>query len=166
LFIICATGHPALAQDPQKAQVRIENGHWALEGDIVIITYDLPADPELTYDVGVVLTRESDANFRVVPKTVAGAIGKGKFAGLKKEIRWDYKKDITAGLTADDYQFDFSIQVVKEGSGTIWYILGVGLLGAGGAVAYQFLKNKDTGGDGISTPSGLPDAPRVRPSGQ
>ena len=166
LFIICATGHPVVAQEQSKGQIRVDNGHWVLEGDIVVITYDLPADPELTYDVGIVMTREGDAIFRVVPKTVTGAIGKGKFAGLKKVIRWDYRKDVAAGLSADDYQFDFSVQVVKEGSNTIWYILGVGLVGAGGAVAYQFLKNKDGAGTGINTTSGLPDAPRVRPSGQ
>lgn len=166
VFILCATSYPVVAQDQQKAQGRVENARWVLEGDVVLITYDLVADPELTYEVGLTFSRDSDANFKVVPKSVAGAVGKGKFAGQKREIRWDYKKDISAGLSGDDYQFDFSIQVVKESSNTIWYLLGVGLVGAGGAVAYQFLKNKDGAGTGVSTSSGLPDAPRIRPSGQ
>jgi hypothetical protein len=164
-FFLLAVAPPVVAQDQKKGEGRVENAKWIVEGDFVVITYDLVADPELTYEVSIVLKRVADANFKIAPSSVTGAIGKGKFAGVKREIRWEFKKDVAAGLPGDDYQFDFSIEVVK-GTSAIWYILGAGLVGAGGVIVSQLSKNKEGSSVTPITTSGLPDAPRVRPANQ
>jgi hypothetical protein len=153
------------AQDRAAGQGRIENARWELVGGVVVITYDLLGDARLTYDVRITLTRTGDKDFKIAPVSVTGAIGKGKYAGVKMVIRWDYKKDVPQGLSGDDYAFEFDIQIVKEegGSNLLLYLAG-GLAVVGGAAALLL-----GGGKAASTtasPSGLPSPPTVRPTSQ
>lgn len=154
-----------VAQDRAVGQGRIENARWELVGGVVVITYDLLGDARLTYDVRITLTRTGDKDFKIAPVSVTGAIGKGKYAGVKMVIRWDYRKDVPQGLSGDDYAFEFVIQIIKEGGGSnlLYYIAG-GLAVVGGAAALLL-----SGGKAASTtasPSGLPSPPTVRPTSQ
>lgn len=145
---------------------RIENARWRLEGEVVIITYDLTADPAFAYDVKIILRKQGDQNFQFVPRSVLGAIGKGKFAGVQREIRWDYKKDVPRGLYGDDYFFEFVINPIPEGGGSNFlYYLGGGLAVAGGVAAYLLL-NKKVEGQTSGQGSGLPGPPTGRPPQQ
>lgn len=141
----------------QEVPGRIENARWEVSGDIVIITYDLIADSDLTYDVSITLTRESDRNFKVFPVSVSGAVYKGKHAGSRKEIRWQYKKDVPQGLSGDDYAFVIVIQIIKESGGSnLLYYLGGGALVVGGAAVLLLSGSKNAE---PSTPAGLPSPP-------
>ncbi len=151
---------PLAAQDRPG---RIENARWEVVGEIVVITYDLIGDAALTYDVHVTLTRESDRNFKIVPVSLTGAIGKGKYAGLRKEIRWEYKKDVPQGLSGDDYAFVFDIQViVEEGGSNLLYYLAGGAALVGGAAILVLSGSKKA--EAVS--SGLPGPPVGRPQSQ
>lgn len=153
----------ALAQDRPGGRGRLENARWELAGDVVVITYDLIGDADLTYEVSITLTRESDKNLKIVPKTVKGAIGRGKYAGVRMEIRWEYRKDVQQPLTGDDYSFEFVIQIIKEESSSnlLYYLLG-GVGVAAGAAALVL-----AGGKKVSeVPSTLPNPPTDRPPSQ
>jgi len=155
----------AVAQERTDGKGRIENAVWTVTGDVVFITYDLIGDASLTYDVAIVLTRERDKSFRIVPKTVSGAVGEGKFAGLRQEIRWEYKKDVLQGLSGDDYQFEFAVNIVKGGGiSSTWYYVGGGLVVVGAVVAAVI--GGGGGGGGTETQSGLPSPPTTKPPSQ
>ena len=147
----------------QDVPSRIENPHWEVSGDIVIITYDLIGDANLTYDVSITLTRESDRNFKIFPIAVTGAVFKGKHAGLKKEIRWRYKIDAPQGFSGDDYAFVFNVQIIREegGSNLLYYLAG-GAVVVGGAALLLLSGSKTT----QTSTSGLPSPPTARPSNQ
>jgi hypothetical protein len=147
----------------QDVPGKIENARWEVSGDIVIITYDLIGDTNLTYDVSLTLTRESDKSFKVFPVSVSGAVFKGKHAGIRKEIRWQFKKDVPQGLSGDDYAFVFVIHIIKEegGSNLLYYLAGGALVAGGAAV---LLLSGSKGGD-ATTPTGLPSPPG-RPANQ
>ena len=148
----------------QDVPAKIQNAQWELSGDIVIITYDLVGNSDLTCNVSIALTRESDKNFRIVPASVTGAIGKGKHVGLKREIRWEYKKDVPQGLPGEDYAFVFDIQIIKEegGSNLLYYLAG-GALVVGGAAVLLLSGSKNAE---ASAPPGLPNPPTARPQNQ
>jgi hypothetical protein len=142
---------------------RIENSRWEVSGDIVIITYDLIGDANLTYDVSITLTRESDKNFKIFPVSVTGAIFKGKHAGLRKEIRWQYKNDVPQGLSGNDYVFVFNVQIIKEeGGGNLLYYLAGGAVVIGGAALLLLSGSKNA----ETSTSGLPNPPTARPTSQ
>jgi hypothetical protein len=148
----------------QDRPAKIENARWEVSGDVVVITYDLVGDSDLSYDVNITLTRESDKNFKIVPVSVSGAIGKGKHAGLRMEIRWNFKKDVTQGLSGDDYSFVFNVQVLKaEGGSNLLYYLAGGAVLVGGAAVLVLSGSKSSE---TSASSGLPSPPTARPPNQ
>ncbi len=156
---------PALAQERQDGKGRIENARWEVAGDVVVITYDLIGDSNLAYDVQVTLTRESNKSFKLVPRAVTGSVGRGKFAGTRMEIRWNYKQDVPQGLEGEDYAFEFVINIVREeGSSNLLYYLGGGALAAGAAAAVLLGGGKKAAA--TPTPTGLPSPPAERPPSQ
>lgn len=157
---------PAFAQEKPGEKGRIANARWQVAGDVVVITYDLVADPNLEYEVNVTLTREGNKNFRVVPRRVSGAVGRGKFAGPRMEIRWEYKNDVSQALEGDDYFFEFVINVIKEegGSNLLYYLGGVGL--AGVAAAAVLLGGSKAASPESPASTGLPAPPSGRPPSQ
>ncbi|MFH0989273.1 MAG: hypothetical protein V1799_04565, partial [bacterium] len=151
---------PLLAQEKGLQRERIENARWAIVEGTVVINYDLVAKPDVEYEVKIVLKRESDRNFSFTPKTVSGAIGEGKHAGVNKEIRWSYMKDLPSGIYGDGYFFEFSVDVVESSS---WYYYALGALAVIGGGGAYFLGKPKTGGDS-TVPQGLPEAPKTRPN--
>ena len=165
-FLLFALELPVVAQEQGRSEGRIENAKWGLAGNVVVITYDLVANSELTFDIGIVLRRESDSNFKLIPRTLSGAIGKGKHAGAGREIRWDYLKDVPGGLQGDDYHFEFAVQIIREEAGSnLWYYLVAGAVVVGGGAA-ALLGGGKNGSTTTPSTSGLPDAPKIRPLSQ
>ncbi len=140
----------------EKIQYSITN--WQAVGDSVWITYDLLGPSDADYDVSVVLLRESDPKFRVVPKTVWGDIGSGGYAGRNRKIIWYYLRDVPGGFQGDDYSFLMNVKKV-EGSSAWYYIGGAALVG-GGAAAYFLLGKKES----TTTTPDLPAPPGLRPN--
>ena len=155
----------SVAQERPGEKGRLENARWYVAGDQVIITYDLIGDETLTYNVNIVLTRESDRNFRIAPRSLSGAVGTGKYAGVGREIRWDYRKDVAQILEGSDYAFEFVINIVKEegGSNLLYYLAGAGVVG--GIVGLVLGGGKKTEA-AVTGPGILPSPPAERPPSQ
>jgi TonB family protein len=85
----------------------ITNQDWRVEGDWVIITYDLVGRADKVHQVYVELLNERNGSFRMIPRTVSGDIGVVQPPGSDKQIRWHYKADVPAGLQGEGYYFIF-----------------------------------------------------------
>lgn len=144
-------------QDPKGVPYRITNQDWRIEGNVVTITYDLIGVADKSYVVAVALLRENDSKFKLVPRSVSGNTGIGKFAGTGRIIVWDYKKDVPQGLAGEGYYFELVV-VEATGNGNTWlyYILG-GVVAAGGTAGY-LMSTKSSGSNGTVT-SELPGPP-------
>lgn len=149
------------AQTRSAEGVRLANLGWRVQGDVVYISYDLLAPSDQEYEVTIVLLRESDRSFKIVPKSLTGSVGEGKFAGQSREIKWEFKKDVPRVLAGEGYYFEISVEPVG-GSNTLLYV-GLGVAAVGGAAAVLLGGKK--GGDETSTPTAteLP-APPSRPT--
>jgi hypothetical protein len=150
-----------LAQE-RGMQGRIEHARWEVVGTEVVITYDLIADGDKIYDVNITLKRMSDDRFGFVPKTTTGAVGRGVRAGLKNEIRWDFRKDVLQELRGDDYYFEFVVNITNEASSNnlLYYIAG-GVVAIAAVVVFLISGKKTTDGS-----AELPDPPSTRPGQQ
>ena len=110
--------------------------------------YNIAGVKDDEYEVSLALVRDSDPNFRIVPKLVSGKIGIGSFAGKNNSIVWNYKKEIGKDLKGNDYRFDLTVQKIEHGAFP-WLWTGLGTVVAGGAAAVLLLGGK---GSGAATP--------------
>lgn len=142
----------------EKAEVR--NVNLEIREDIAIITYDLIASFNESYDVTAALVKEGDASFRIPVVSATGDIGRGKYAGLKREIRWEWRKDLPKDFTGGtEYSIEITPKLVSSGGGSwLYYVLG-GALVAGGIIAFAGKKS----GDEATGSSPLPSSPPGRP---
>jgi hypothetical protein len=129
---------------------------WQIKDDIIVITYELAVSLDKTYDIHVVLRRRGDRNFWFVPEATEGDVGRLKYTGGWRWIRWDYKKDFGDGFIGEDYYFQINATEIPDGGGISWWVYAVG----GAAVAVVgaiLLLNRD------AEPDVLPEPPNVRP---
>lgn len=152
------------AQRPEEPSRRFVLASWRVENWIAVISYELHAPADSTYDVSIVLKRKSDTSFSVMPRTVSGDIGRGKFAGGRREIRWEYRRDLAHELLGNDYFFVVTAVAVTEERGWPWWYYAAGGVVAGGAIIAIVFGNSDDGGGGGSTSQPeLPNPPSTRP---
>lgn len=134
----------AFCQEPRGEPLRLTNLDWSLDQNVVTLTYDLLGAPEKTYAVAVELKRENDPKFTLIPKSVTGHVGTGRFAGMKRTILWDYRRDVPQGLPGDGYYFEIIVKEVQPSSYSwLYYLLG-GAAVAGGGVAYYLSSQQKT----------------------
>jgi hypothetical protein len=158
LFLI---GGNALSQEKPAREIKVQNPRWALEHDIVVVTYDLVADSEGEYEISITLRRDSDKSFKIVPRSVVGAVGKGKFTGVNLKIRWEYQKDVPQGLSGEDYFFEFVVSPIEKAQGSSF--LTYAAIAAGiGAVALAAVLIFGGSKASSQTSSQLPDPPIIR----
>ena len=127
----------------EETTILLRNIDWKIEGDIVIIIYDLDAPTDQEYDVQAVLHDEGNPSFAFVPEAVTGDVGKGKFVGIGKQIRWKYRKDFPSGLQGERYYFEIIVE--RAGGGMSWLLLGLGAAAAGGGAALLLFGKKEAG---------------------
>jgi len=139
--------------DEQPAEVARVG--WKVEGEIVVISYDLVAPANTEYEVSVVLKDSDNVLFSFIPHAVSGDVGRVATAGTNKEIRWEYKKDFPDGLPGENYYFEVS--AVPAGGGFPWLWVGIGLAAAGGAAVVLGAKKESGGGETVlPLPPGRP----------
>ena len=151
----------AFSQEKRAQEGKIENARWSVQGGVAVVTFVLVAPVEKEYEITVTLRRASDKNFVLVPRSLAGAVGKGKFAG-QREIRWDFSKDAPAGLAGDDFWFEITATEVVERGTSIWYYAASAGVALAAGTAYLLAKKGN--GAAAPQPSGLPDPPKIRPT--
>jgi hypothetical protein len=149
------------AQETREPQPEVANARWSVQGNDIVINFELIAPADKTYKISVVLRRESDKSFAFVPKTVSGAVGEGKYAG-QREMRWAFRKDIPKGLVGNDFWFEISAdEIIETGTSKFWYYAGgAAAVVAGGVVYYMTSGTKSTT---PSSPAKLPTPPLNRP---
>jgi len=155
IFVAAILDISAFAGQDPDAPFRIKRQDVRMEGDVVVITYDLEVTDGLPCTVNVTLRRESDPSFSVVPTTVTGEIGEARKAGTGKVIRWEFLKDIPGGLTGEDYYV--TIEAARPG-GFPWFWVGLGAATAVGATVVLF-SGKATSAGTQAGPQELPMPP-------
>ncbi|HUI11705.1 MAG TPA: hypothetical protein VL221_15335 [Bacteroidota bacterium] len=143
---------PAHAGSGADSPIRISNQGVHIEGEIVVITYDIEAPEGTPCAVTVELRKESDPSFSLSPKSLTGDFGELKSAGAGRTIRWEYLKDFPAGFRGEDYYF--RIEAVRPG-GFPWFWVGLGTAAAVGATVVLF--------SGKATSAGTPAGPQQLP---
>ncbi len=128
-----------------------------VQSDTIVIIYNLVGSSDETYEVAVTMLREKEPSFKVVPRTVSGDIGEGKFAGNSREIRWNYKKDFPRGLEGEGFYFELSVN--KVGGGSPWLYIVLGAAAAGGGAAFLLGKK----GEATQTVTNELPTPPARP---
>jgi len=132
---------------------KVSNVSHELEGDNIIISYDLEGDADANYNVSVVLRREEYSGFQIIPKSVSGDIGEGKFVGKQRKIVWDVSKDYRIDPEVSDYYFEVKATIVS--GGIPWYYFAGGAVLGGGAAALLLLKPQETNSS-VRVPIGSP----------
>ncbi len=153
---------PLNARPMFQEKPRVENVNLEIRQDIAIITYDLISPNTDTYEVSAALVKEGDVSFRIPVKSATGDIGKGKFGGTKRQIQWEWRKDLPKDfIGGSEYSVEVSATRIEEGGGSSWlyYVLG-GALVAGGVVLLT--GGKKSAETAIGT-APLPTTPPGRP---
>ena len=134
---------PAFAQEKSSDDEKPTNVKWSTKDETIIINYDLNSPAGEKYDISIVMKREGDESFAVVPSAVEGDIGVGLFAGTGREIRWYYRRDFPQGLQGGGYYFEIHIKMIKESSKLIYYIVGAAAV-TGGLIVLLVSRNQNT----------------------
>ncbi len=152
---------PLNAKPVFQEKPRVENVNLEIRQDIAIITYDLISPNTETYEVSAALVKEGDFSFRIPVRSATGDIGKGKFGGTKRQIQWEWRKDLPKDFSGgSEYSVEVSATRVEEGGGSwLYYVLG-GALVAGGVVLLT--GGKKSAETAIAT-TPLPATPPGRP---
>jgi len=122
--------------------ISVSNVRFQVAENKIIITYDLIGSPAETYMINVMLKRKQVPAYQVVPKSVTGDIGEGKYGGTGRQISWDILRDHPGGLEGDDYYFHIEATMIPKGSYLLYYIGGSAVVA--GAAAYLLFFNKTT----------------------
>jgi hypothetical protein len=128
-------------EDIALAEPHATNVDWVMDGQDMVISYDLIGDSLAVYTVSVSLLRTGDPEFRVVPVRAYGALGEGKFAGLGRSIRWRIQEELGELPEGDDFVVEVS---VEEPDTLPWFLVVVGVA-VGGATIYSFVQNGEEG---------------------
>jgi len=111
--------NPSVARQQYQENPKAQNVNWDFRGDVCIITYDLPAPLDAMFEVSAAVVKQGDPNYRVPVKSATGDIGKGNFAGMNRQIRWEYRNDLPPDFTGgSEYTVSVEVrQITGGGSG-------------------------------------------------
>lgn len=116
---------------------RAANVDWVMDGEDMVISYDLIGDSLAVYDVSVSLLRTGDPDFQLVPVRAYGDIGEGKFAGRARSIRWRIQEELGRLPEGDDFVVEVTVEDLDD---LPWFLVVVGVA-VGGATIYSFVQN-------------------------
>ncbi|PIS27100.1 MAG: hypothetical protein COT43_12095 [Candidatus Marinimicrobia bacterium CG08_land_8_20_14_0_20_45_22] len=92
----------------------VERVDFSVKDKTIDIRYNLNGNPKVKYQVSVVLLRRDQPDFQLVPKKVMGDVGRGKFAGQNRSIKWDFSDELQLGANIADYYFQVTAKPVKN----------------------------------------------------
>jgi len=139
-----------LSFNAQCQNIKVENVSFTSGDNTIEIYYDLLGNVKHKYKVSVVLKRTGAPDFIVKPASLTGAVGKGYFAGGKRKIVWNYRRDYQPDPNVTDYYFEVTAQRVKS----TWLYYAGGVVVAG-AAAVLFLMPSSSG----ESDTGMPYPP-------
>jgi hypothetical protein len=106
-----------------------------------VITYNLAGDPQAEYEIEVILLSEKDPDFELTLRIVSGDVGKGKFAGEGRTIKWNFGADFPEVAVGQHYKFKLIVSKVT-GGGIPWYVYAGGSVLVGGLAILLVSKEK------------------------
>ena len=131
---------------------------YSMKDSDVVVHYNLAGPADKPYEVRLVLKRQTQPFFKMMPIDVSGDVGTDVHPGQNKTIVWQMYKDVPYGLDGDDFYFEVSVtRLGEKKSGTSW-LLYVGGAIVGGAAAVYFGTDLFHKSSGSSIPS-----PPLRP---
>lgn len=154
IAFVLLSGKSSLSQE-----ITVTNVSYSMKDSNVVVHYDLAGPTDKSYKIQLSLRRGSQPFFRMLPKTVAGDVGTGTYAGADRQIVWQLYEDMPYGLDGDDYYFEVNatlLGVEKGGASWLYYVGGA--LVAGGAAVYFGTDVFKKSGGGSQFP-----APPLRP---
>lgn len=119
MFLIIFMGflfnHTLFAGLGEEKSIHLKNGNWYVDGDEVIITYDLEVINDNDCEVSITLKNEKDASFHRVhldpdSRFVKGDCGKIKLPGPGMKVRWRYKSEYPNGFPGEGYYFSIEVE--------------------------------------------------------
>lgn len=148
-FVFCIGSMAFAALEPCFSQeITVTNVTFTMRDSDVVVHYDLNGPTDDPYKVEMVLRRESQPFFKMLPKDITCDAGTGAFSGKNREIVWHLYEDVPFGLDGDDYYFEVNATLLaaKKG-GTSWlYYVGGAIIG-GAALYFGPDLLKKTGGE-------------------
>ena len=135
----------------------LQNLKISKENYFYIINYDLPGKESDDCEITLFLMDKSNSDYSYEVKSASGDIGKGKYFGINKTIRWNWDKDFKGGI--DNNNLYLMLKLESSGGGIKWYYW-VGAAVLGGTAALLLGGKKDSGGS--SNSNSIP-APPSRP---
>ncbi|TAK66844.1 MAG: hypothetical protein EPO24_01065 [Bacteroidetes bacterium] len=156
LFLVAAFLRLVLSEpvDARTTQALTSNIHHKQEQGKILISYDLAAQRNKTYQVDVVMLRQGDESFRYVPENLKGDVGNNVSAGTAKNIEWDIADEFPNGITYDDYYFTMNAEE-EETSMSPWIWVGAAVV-VGVVVFLLVNKEKEETPDEFPQPPGRP----------
>ncbi len=127
------------------------------EGDAYLINYDIVGDLKNDYEVNLYLIDSGDKGFQMRLNALSGDFGKGKYAGMNKEITWNYLDEIKSRIDNENLSLKLVVEKIESGGSTWYYYVGAALLGGVAAAVLSGGGGGDTG-DGSST-TNFPNPP-------
>jgi len=135
----------------------LQNWNISKENYSYIINYDLPGKESDDCEITLFLMDKSNSDYSYEVKSASGDIGKGKYFGINKTIRWNWDKDFKGSI--DNNNLYLMLKLESSGGGIKWYYW-VGAAVLGGTAALLLSGKKDSGGS--SNSNSIP-APPSRP---
>jgi len=143
---------PVSAQEKVQQETRGTNVKWSMQGDIILITYDLNAPIDNKYQVGVIMKNEKDESFQVLPLTTEGDIGDGILAGNDHQIKWYFIRDHPQEFQGEGYFFEIHVKPIESSNKLLYYAIGAGAVG-GGLLLLLLSHNQSTTPPAIELPT-------------
>ncbi len=157
IFLIIVLLLPLISsnQVQSKDTLRVENVRFKPSDGKIFINYDLIGPQDKQYIITLTLRREQNPSMQVQPKLLKGDIGKGHFAGRRRQIVWDFSREVPRALKATDYYFVVEAEFAASRSKSLFWITAGTILTAGGSAIYLFVFKKN-GDAGFPEPPGTP----------
>jgi hypothetical protein len=136
-FVLMVAPLPLLASEEAAQEPRVTNVDWLMDGEQMVVSYDLVGEAATSYTVSFALRRSADPDFRLVPARAFGDIGEGVTAGSGKMIQWRIQDEL--GQLPEGENF-FVELTVEEADVLPWFLVVVGVA-VGGATIYSLVQS-------------------------
>ncbi len=131
---------------------------YSMRDSNVVVHYDLAGPDDKPYEVQLVLKRQTQPFFKMMPIDVSGDVGTDVHPGQNKTIVWHIYKDVPYGLDGDDFYFEVSVtRLGEKKSGSSWLLyVGGAIIGGAAAVYFGTDLFHKPGGSSIPSPPSRP----------
>lgn len=140
IFMICVVTMASMLLNSESCfsqEISVTNVSYSMRDSDVVVHYDLNGPIDKQYKIQLILRRESQSSFKMLPMDISGDVGTGTFSGQNREIVWHLYEDIPYGLDGNDFYFEVNATLLgAEKGGASWLYYAGGALVAGAAAVF------------------------------